>query len=86
MQLNPPTNINEDDVTHYILDHKFGRDTITSTSHEFLIPNCSVELDIEVSAVSRCRSLGNSVTESVPLLPPDNSLQGGIAPESNQGI
>ena len=72
-------------MLHYILDHKLGSATITSTTFEFLIPNCTIDLDIEVRAVSRCDSTGNSTTETVPPLSADNSA---IAPEQamNQGI
>ena len=74
-------------MLHYILDHKLGSATITSTTFEFLIPNCTIDLDIEVRAVSKCDSTGNSTTETVPPLSADNSA---IAPDleqaMNQGI
>ena len=84
VQLDPPSNIKEDDVLHYILDHKLGSATITSTTYEFLIPNCTIDLDIKVRAVSRCDSMGTSKTERVPPLPANNSA---VVPEAmNQGI
>ena len=73
MQLSPPTNIKEDDVAHYIVDYNLGSTMLRSTSYEFRISNCSIELEIEISAVSRCGSLGDYITEVVPLLPPDES-------------
>ena len=69
MQLNPPTNIEEDDVAHYIVDYNLGSTMLDrSTSYEFRIPNCSIELEIEISAVSRCGSLGDYITKVVPLV------------------
>ena len=73
MQFEPPVNISEDDVAHYIVDYSIGRTVLRSTSYEFRIQNCSVELEIEISAVSRCGSLGDNITEIVPLLLPDES-------------
>ena len=68
MQLNPPTNIEEDDVAHYIVDYNLGSTMLRSTSYEFRIPNCSIELEIEISTVSRCDSLGDYITKVVPLV------------------
>ena len=73
VQLSPPTNIKEDDVAHYIVDYNLGSTVLRSASYEFRIPNCSVELEIEISAVSRCGSSGDHITEVVPLLLPDES-------------
>lgn len=83
IQLDPPRNIKQDDIHHYILNHQLGSAIITSTTFEFLIRNCTIDLDIEVHAVSRCGTMGTSVIERVPPLPADD---GAIAREAmNQG-
>lgn len=69
VQWSPPTNTQEDDVTHYIVDYSLGRTLLRSTSYEFRIPNCTVELAVNITAVSRCGSLGGNITQIVPLLP-----------------
>ena len=74
-QLNHPSNIDEDDISHYVLGHQMGNVTVTGTSSDFRVPSCTDDLEIKVSAVNRCGALGNSTVASASLLPDMENLQ-----------
>ena len=69
LRLSPPGNIGPDDIMYYI-DYQSQRDVITSTSYTFIALNCTPKLHINVTAVNRCGSIGESVTDVVPIFLP----------------
>jgi hypothetical protein len=74
--LNHPSNIGEDDVLHYVLGYQMGNVTVSGTSSEFRVPNCTIQesqnlAEINVSAVNRCGTLGNSSVTNIITLSPD---------------
>lgn len=76
LQLNPPGNINADDVDHYIIDYQSSQPVTTSdTSKTFEVSNCSRDLRFRVTAVNRCDVSGNSTSDIAPrFLPPTGSV------------
>ena len=67
LQLNPPSNINADDVNHYIIDYQSNQPVTTDdTSKTFAVSNCSRDLRVRVTAVNRCGASGNSTSDIVP--------------------
>ena len=61
LQLKPPSNINADDINHYIIDYQSSQPvTTTDTSKTFVVSNCSRDLRVRVRAVNRCDVSGNS--------------------------
>ena len=71
-QLNPPSNSGPDDILHYIIEYQSRRDMIASTSFTLIVPDCTPELRINVTAVNRCGSIGKSVTNIVPIFLPES--------------
>lgn len=80
-QLNSPSNINQDDIDHYIVDYQLGTVMISGTLDTFIVRNCTPDLRIKITAVNRCGTLGNSSPDIIPIFLPDSGAMD--APEKS---
>ena len=68
MQLSPPSNIDVKHIKKYIVQYPSGQQDVTSNAvgQMVIVPNCTMDVRLNVSAVNTCGTVGPSVNDIEP--------------------
>lgn len=73
IQLSPPSNIDKNHIQHYLVQYPSGHQNLTDTVGIVTVPNCTLDVRLNVSAVNICDEIGASASDIEPMFMKPNN-------------
>ena len=73
IQLSPPSNIDTNYISHYLVQYPSGNQTFRSTVGIVTLPECTPEVHLNISAINICGKVGASASDIKPTFKPRSS-------------